>query len=145
VDEATALLLINNIAVLSSILAGFSFTVVVQLAMAKDDRPQRTAMRVGFISFLVCTVALVVSVIAGVALIFPDQESRNVELLAAMWLLGMLVGAIGFGCGLISLGWIRSREYGMLATAAGIGFFVLLAVAVWLVASSSSAFTWEIS
>lgn len=144
-DEATALLLINNIAVLSSILAGFSFTVVVQLAMAKDDPLKRVAMRSSFVSFLVCTVSLVASVIAGVALIFPKLENQGAELFATMWLLSMLIGAISFGCGLISFGWIRSREYGILATAAGTAFLLLLAVAVWTVAATSSAFTWDLS
>jgi hypothetical protein len=141
VDEATMGLLINNVAVLSSILAGFSFTVVVQLALAKEANAKPTPTRASFIAFLVCTVALVASVIAGMLFIFPGGETKGEGPLGWIWLGGMLVGAISFGGGLIALGWIHSREFGILAMIAGIVFLLLLAVALGTVLLSSPAFS----
>ena len=128
-DEETAALLINNVAVLSSILAGFSFTVVVQLALAKERDGTQGPIRASFIAFLGCTVALVASVVAGAMFVVPGNPNKGEGPLGAIWLLGLLVGAVSFGCGLISLGWIHSRTFGLLATIAGIVFLVLLAVA----------------
>jgi hypothetical protein len=141
VDEATMELLIGNVAVFSSILAGFSFTVVVQLALAKNGSSRKIAARSGFIAFLVCTVSLVLSVIAGVLFIFPGGVNKGEGPIGALWLLGMLVGAVSFGCGLICLGWIHSREFGILATVAGVVFLLLLAVALWTTLPSSPAFS----
>ena len=142
-DEETGALLINNIAVLSSILAGFSFTVVVQLALAKDGNPNQLAIRASFIVFLVCTVALVASVVSGAMFIVPGGENKGEGPIGTIWLLGMLIGAVSFGCGLISLGWIRSREFGVLATIAGLVFLVLLAVTLSTALSASPAFSFS--
>jgi hypothetical protein len=141
-DEETAVLLISNVAVLSSILAGFSFTVVVQLALAKDRPANPMPIRASFLAFLICTVALVASVVAGAMFVVPGAENKGEGPIGTIWLLGMLVGAVSFGCGLISLGWIHSRAFGVLATIAGIVFLVLLGVTLWTALSASPAFSW---
>jgi hypothetical protein len=130
-DEATMELLLGHVAILSSILAGFSFTVVVQLALAKErtPRPNPTALRASFIAFLICTVALVISVVAGAMLVFPETgRTSGEELVGTIWWLGMLIGAVSCGGGLIALGWMHSREFGILATIAGVVSLVLLLV-----------------
>ena len=139
-DEATMGLLIGNVAVLTSILAGFSFTVVAQLALAKETDPKRRPVRISIIAFPICTVSLVASVVAGALFVFPGPANKGEGSLGIIWLLGMLAGAVSFGIGLMALGWIHSRSFGTWATAAGIVFLLLLGVAVWSV-SSSSAFS----
>ena len=54
----------------------------------------------------------------------------------------MLTGAGSFGCGLIALGWINSREFGLLASIAGLVLLGLLAVTLWTALAASPAISW---
>jgi hypothetical protein len=84
------------------------------------------------LAFLICTIALVVAVTAGVLLILPRPHRTlgGDELLITLLLVGMWIGAIIFGLGLIGLGWIHSRDFGIISTLAGIVFLVLIHVAI---------------
>jgi hypothetical protein len=117
---------------MASILAGFSFSVVVQLALARDAIVDRLTTRATFVAFLLCTVALILSVGVGVLLSLPrpGRTSAGDATLIRFWLVGLWFGAVAFGAGLIGLGWLHSKTFGLLSTLAGILFLVLLHVAI---------------
>jgi hypothetical protein len=60
----------------------------------------------------------------------PDRPLRGDAILIMLVLRGMWIGAIAFGLGLIGLGWIHSRAFGIISTVAGIAFLVLIHVAI---------------
>ena len=124
--------ILNLIALMASILAGFSFSVVVQLALAHDRSPRQQAIRATFVAFLICTIALIIAVAAGVLLILPslNRPLRGDGILVTLVILGMWIGAVTFGLGLIGLGWIHSKPFGIISTVAGIAFLVLIHVAI---------------
>jgi hypothetical protein len=91
------------------------------------------------LAFLICTIALVVAVTAGVLLILPRPHRTlgGDELLITLLLVGMWIAAITFGHGLIGLGWIHSRDFDIISTLAGIVFLVLIYLAIQVASAGS--------
>jgi hypothetical protein len=125
--------LLNLVALMASILAGFAFSVVVQLAMARDRSPTQPPIRAVFGAFLLCTVALVLAVVVGLLLLLPrpNRPPGSDATLIRLLLVGLWFGAITFGLGLIGLGWLHSRPFGRLSTLAGVLFLLVLHVAIY--------------
>ena len=55
-----------------------------------------------------------------------DGPHRALAVAITLLLVGMWIGAITFGLGLMGLGWIHSRGFGIISTLAGIVFLVLI-------------------
>src|SRR5919107_1270172 len=85
--------ILNLIALMASILAGFSFSVIVQLALAQQSAAHPAAIYTTFLAFLICTIALIIAVAAGMLLILPslDRPLQGDAFLIMLVLRGMWI------------------------------------------------------
>ena len=124
----------SQLNVLSSILAGFSFAVIAQLALrdrkgkAPEPNLRKDTAMWTFLAFAICTVAFVSSVFSTNILSMYYISGIYLEQNETIARLSWLIGIFAFSFGIIGLGWIYSRRFGIIATIAGATLLVVVGI-----------------
>ena len=124
---------IDQIVLLSSLLAGFSLTAILQLLSIKNVKKDKI-LSVAIVAFSLSTSVLLISTIVGSMMLIRvdmwnnsfgssgiDYVGKFTDIISALFFIGSFICFIGLG----SLGWLKSKQLGwIISITATISFLI---------------------